>query len=88
MNSVSLCLVHPIQSSRARAELLAGAKLARLVPRRARLDLRMFTAGGLALCDAIGTQGYDTLAHRPAPGSVGRAKIAAHVIANLLRGGR
>ena len=32
------------------------------MPRRVSLDLRMFSAGGLALCDAIARQGYDTLA--------------------------
>lgn len=74
--------------ARARAELLAGAPLARTVPWRARLDLRMFTAGGLAMCDAIAAQDYDTLSARPAPGRLGRARIAAGVVAHLLRGGR
>lgn len=72
--------------ARARAELVAGAPLARQVTRRARLDLRMFTAGGIALCDAIARQGYDTLAHRPAPGRLGRARIALDVILGTLRG--
>lgn len=74
--------------ARARAELIAGAPLARMVRRRARLDLRMFTAGGLALCDAIARQDYDTLARRPAPGRRGRARIAADVLLGTLRGGR
>ncbi len=62
---------------RARGHLLAGAPLHRFVPRRVSLDLRMFSAGGLALCDAIARQGYDTLTRRPAPGRLGRARIAA-----------
>jgi squalene synthase HpnC len=74
--------------ARARAELIAGAPLAGMVRTRARLDLRMFTAGGLALCDAIARQGYDTLARRPAPGTLGRARIAADVIIGLFRGSR
>jgi squalene synthase HpnC len=71
---------------RARAHLEAGAGLHRLVPRRVSLDLRMFTAGGLALCDAIAAQGFDTLARRPAPGRVGRARIAARALRHAARG--
>jgi squalene synthase HpnC len=62
---------------RARGYLLEGRPLHRFVPRRVALDLRMFSAGGLALCDAIARQGYDTLTRRPAPGKLGRARIAA-----------
>jgi phytoene synthase len=62
---------------RARGHLLDGEPLHRFVPRRVALDLRMFSAGGLALCDAIARQGYDTLSRRPAPGRLGRARIAA-----------
>ena len=74
--------------TRARAELLAGEPLWRLVPWRARLDIRMFSAGGLALCDAIARQGYDTLARRPAPGRLGRARIALDVLVGMLGRGR
>ena len=73
--------------ARARAELVAGAPLWRLVPRRARLDIRMFSAGGLALCDAIARQEYDTLARRPAPGRIGRARIALDVLVGMIRRG-
>lgn len=74
--------------ARARAELVAGAPLARRVTWRARLDLRMFTAGGLALCDAIARQDYDTLARRPAPGATGRVRIALDVVLGMLRRSR
>jgi squalene synthase HpnC len=74
--------------ARARAELVAGAPLAQLVRWRARPDLRMFTAGGLALCDAIARRDYDTLAHRPAPGKLGRARVARDVFLGLLRRSR
>lgn len=72
-----------LEVARARAELLAGAPLAGKVAWRARLDLRMFTAGGLALCDAIARQDYDTLARRPAPGRRGRAAIAARTVIRM-----
>ena len=53
----------------ARALLIAGEPLYRLVRRRVALDVRMFSIGGLALCDAIARQDHDTLARRPAPGA-------------------
>lgn len=71
---------------RARAYLVRGAPLASLVPRRAGLYLRMFTAGGLAVCDAIAAQGYDTVASRPAPGRAGRVRLAIRVLAHAARG--
>jgi squalene synthase HpnC len=73
---------------RARGYLLEGEPLHRFVPRRVSLDLRMFSAGGLALCDAIARQGYDTLSRRPAPGRLGRARIAAAAARRALAGGR
>jgi squalene synthase HpnC len=72
--------------ARARGELLRGAPLPRMVGRRAGLFLRMFTAGGLAVCDAIARQGHDTLVRRPAPGRAGRARVAAGVLARLREG--
>jgi squalene synthase HpnC len=66
-----------LEVERARGYLREGEPLHRFVPRRVALDLRMFSAGGLALCDAIARQGYDTLSRRPAPGALGRARIAA-----------
>lgn len=74
------------QVARARGHLEAGAPLHRFVPRRVALDIRMFTEGGLALCDAIARRGHDTLAGRPAPGALGRARIALAVAGRLLRG--
>jgi squalene synthase HpnC len=72
-----------LETGRARAHLEAGAPLARLVDRRTGLALRMFTAGGLALCDAIARQDHDTLRSRPSPGRLGRARIALGVLARL-----
>jgi squalene synthase HpnC len=72
--------------ARARGWLEAGLGLYRLVPRRVALDIRMFGAAGLALCDAIGRQDHDTLARRPAPGARGRARVAAATVGHLVRG--
>jgi squalene synthase HpnC len=69
----------------ARGYLLLGEPLHRFVPRRVALDLRMFSAGGLALCDAIAAQDHDTLRRRPAPGRLGRARIAASALRRALR---
>ncbi len=73
-----------VEVERARAHLVAGSPLVGMVPRRARLDIRMFIAGGLAVCDAIARQGYDTLASRPAPGRLGRARIVASALMRAL----
>lgn len=71
---------------RARQLLEEGAPLARFVPRRVGLDIRGFTAGGLAVCDAIAAQSYDTLRRRPAPGALGRARITARALGHMLNG--
>lgn len=70
---------------RARDYLQRGAPLARRVGWRARLDIACFTAGGLALCDAIAAQNYDTLSARPAPGRRGRARIVGQTLVHILR---
>jgi squalene synthase HpnC len=69
---------------RARQLLEEGAPLARFVPRRVALDIRGFTAGGLAMCDAVAAQSYDTLRRRPAPGRLGRMRIAAGAAKHLV----
>jgi squalene synthase HpnC len=76
-----------IEVGRARALLAQGAPLRGMVPRRARLDIAMFTAGGMWVCDRIARQDYDTIAVRPAPGARGRAAMAAGVLARLVTGG-
>ena len=77
-----------LEVGRARAFLERGAPLHRFVPRRVSLDLRAFSAAGLALCDAIARQDHDTLARRPAPGAQGRARLAAQTALRLMRGPR
>ncbi len=81
------CELLRMEVGRARALLMEGAPLRGMVPRRVRLDIGMFTAGGLWVCDRIAGQGYDTIAARPAPGRRGRAAMAAGVAWRLLTGG-
>ena len=52
----------------ARTRLLfdEGLPLAQQVDGKLRVDLEMFSRGGLGVLDAIEAQGYDTLHHRPA----------------------
>jgi squalene synthase HpnC/squalene synthase HpnD len=52
--------------ARTRELFSTGMPLAKMVDRRLRIDLEMFSRGGLAVLDAIEAQGYDTLHQRPA----------------------
>ncbi|MFZ0581490.1 MAG: squalene synthase HpnC [Candidatus Acidiferrales bacterium] len=52
--------------ARTRAIFYAGMPLAKTVAPFLRVDLEMFSRGGLAILDAIETSGYNTLEHRPA----------------------
>jgi phytoene/squalene synthetase len=74
-----------LEGGRARASLERGAPLYRFVPRRVSLDLRAFSAAGLALCDAIARRDHDTLVSRPAPGVRGRARLAARTALLMVR---
>jgi squalene synthase HpnC/squalene synthase HpnD len=51
--------------ARNRALFHAGLPLARTVEPFLRVDLEMFSRGGLAILDAIESSGYNTLEHRP-----------------------
>jgi squalene synthase HpnC len=52
--------------ARTRALFHEGLHLARTVKPFLRVDLEMFSKGGLAILDAIESSGYNTLEHRPA----------------------
>ncbi len=52
--------------ARTRALFGAGMPLAQTVEPFLRVDLELFTRGGLAILDAIEASGYNTLEHRPA----------------------
>jgi squalene synthase HpnC len=50
---------------RAHALFQKGLPLANTLRGRARLDIALFSKGGLSVLDAIRRQGYDVLSHRP-----------------------
>jgi phytoene/squalene synthetase len=58
---------------RTRALFAQGMPLAKMVDTGLRVDLEMFSRGGIAVLDAIEAAGYNTLHHRP---SIGKAKQA------------
>jgi squalene synthase HpnC len=65
-----------IEVSRARMLFNEGLGLIPLVSGRLRLDLRLFTLGGMAVLDAIERQGYDVLARRPRVSKARKAWLA------------
>ena len=62
----------------------AGLPLAQQVEGKLRIDLEMFSRGGIAVLDAIESQGYDTLNRRPAISKVKQAAILSRVLASQL----
>lgn len=63
-----------------------GAKLERLVDRRARLDVRLFRLGGEAVLDAIAAAEYDVLRERPVIPRAKKAWLALSQAARLKTG--
>jgi squalene synthase HpnC/squalene synthase HpnD len=72
--------------ARTRVLFAEGLPLANMVDGRLRIDVEMFSRGGLAVLDAIESLGYDTLHHRPEVSKgkqvrlLGRA-LASHLVA-------
>ena len=66
----------------ARTRLLfdEGLPLAQQVDGKLRVDVEMFSRGGLAVLDAIEAQGYDTLHHRPAISKVKQASLLGRTL--------
>jgi squalene synthase HpnC len=60
---------------RARAMFLEGLPLAERVAGTARLDLRLFSRGGMLILDAIERQGFDVLSRRPELGRAAKARL-------------
>ena len=52
--------------TRTRGLFLAGLPLARRVDGALRIDIELFSRGGMAIFDAIEASGYNTIEHRPA----------------------
>lgn len=70
---------------RTRALFREGLPLANIVDRRLRIDIEMFSRGGLAVLDAIEAQGYDTLHRRPSVSKLKQAQLLARsLLAHLL----
>src|ERR1700732_438863 len=55
--------------ARTRKLFAEGLPLVKMVDARLSVDLEMFSRGGLAVLDAIASDGYDTLHHRPSIGN-------------------
>jgi len=70
--------------ARTRELFLAGAPLARRVDENLRIDIEMFTRGGLAVLDAIEASGYNTLEHRPAIAKWKQAGLLARALGSKI----
>jgi squalene synthase HpnC len=68
--------------ARTRALFSAGLPLAQTVEAFLRVDLEMFSRGGLAILDAIEASGYNTLAHRPALTKSTQMRLLAGALAS------
>jgi squalene synthase HpnC len=70
--------------ARTRDLFVTGAPLASLVAPELRVDIELFRRGGLAVLDAIGAIGYDTLHHRPAIGRAAKARLLGRAFLSRL----
>src|SRR5713101_9627932 len=68
----------------ARAMLVEGAALNRLVDRRLRRDILMFAGGGLAILRAIERAGLDVFRMRPSLGKLDYVRIGLHALGGRL----
>jgi squalene synthase HpnC len=66
--------------SRTRELFAEGWPLTERVNAALRVDLQLFSRGGLAVLDAIETMGYNTLEHRPSIGTATRARLLGSAI--------
>jgi squalene synthase HpnC/squalene synthase HpnD len=76
--------------ARTREMFRAGQPLAQTVQPFLRVDLEMFSRGGLAILDAIEASGYNTLEHRPSLSKWTQAKLLGRTLAlsAFSRGGK
>ncbi len=72
--------------TRTRALFAAGLPLARRVDGALRIDIEMFSRGGLAILDAIESSGYNTLEHRPALTKWKQVRLLAAAMSSKLVG--
>jgi squalene synthase HpnC/squalene synthase HpnD len=74
--------------ARTRKLFAEGLPLAEKVSGMIRVDIEMFSRGGLAVLDAIERMGYNTLERRPAISKVTQAMLLARALAGRLFSGR
>src|SRR5579863_8819662 len=67
--------------ARTRQLFAEGMPLARSVDSALRVDIEMFSRGGLAILDAIEGSGYNTLEHRPAISKSKQVSLLLHALA-------
>ncbi len=70
--------------ARTRRLFAAGLPLAQKVDARLRVDIEMFSRGGIAVLDSIERMGYDTLHHRPAISRGGQARLLGRALLTRL----
>ena len=70
--------------ARTRELFAQGWPLAATLNSRLRLDIELFSRGGLAVLDAIESMGYNTLAKRPSIGGVKRVFLFGRVFASQI----
>jgi len=76
------------ETDRTRTWLLRGRPLARTLPGRVGLAVRLFTAGGLAALDDLARRGYDTFGRNAHSSRARRAVFAARELAGAVQWGR
>jgi len=78
--------------ARTRALFASGLPLAERLDPTLRVDIELFSRGGLAVLDAIEAQGYDTLHRRPALGKWKQARLLTRALGlravSFARGGK
>ena len=70
--------------ARTRRIFAAGMPLAQMVDPHLRVDIEMFSRGGLAVLDSIEAMGWDTLHHRPAIGRGKQARLLGRALLTRL----
>jgi squalene synthase HpnC len=70
--------------ARTRALFFAGAPLAQTVDGNLRIDIEMFSRGGIAVLDAIEASGYNPLEHRPAISKWKQARMLAGALGSKM----
>jgi len=73
--------------ARTRELFRAGLPLAQQVDASLRVDIELFSRGGLAILDAIERSGYNTLRQRPSLSKTAKAKLVGRALIGKIAGG-